>query len=135
MELVQGTRIDQHLATARAPMSQRLRLFEEVCDAVAFAHQRLVVHRDLKPANVLVAADGHVRLLDFGIARLLADADGDGAPGAEAATRPGQLVLTPEYAAPEQARGEPASVGMDVYALGVLLLNCSPARARRGSAW
>ena len=121
MELVQGTRIDQHLATARAPLSQRLRLFEEVCDAVAFAHQRLVVHRDLKPANVLVAVDGHVRLLDFGIARLLADADGDGAPGAEAATRPGQLVLTPEYAAPEQARGEPASVGMDVYALGVLL--------------
>ncbi len=92
-------------------------MFDEVCGAVSFAHQRLVVHRDLKPANVFVASDGHVRLLDFGIARLLVDDAGTG----EAETRPGQLVLTPEYAAPEQARGEPAGVTMDVYALGVML--------------
>ncbi len=125
MELVQGTRIDQHVAAAGLSLRDRLLLFDEVCDAVAFAHQRLVVHRDLKPGNVLVGADGHVRLLDFGIARLMADEtpgrEAGGAEVAEAVTRPGQLVLTPEYAAPEQARGEPASVAMDVYALGVIL--------------
>lgn len=117
MELVEGTRIDTHVSAGQASMDERLRLFDEVCEAVAFAHQRLVVHRDLKPANILVGSDGHVRLLDFGIARLMVEDAGNG----EASTRPGQLVLTPEYAAPEQARGEGASVSMDVYALGVLL--------------
>jgi serine/threonine-protein kinase len=120
MELVQGTRIDGHMDAARLPIPERLRLFEEVCEAVAFAHQRLIVHRDLKPANIFVASDGHVRLLDFGIARLLASDPGD-EHADDVATRPGQLVLTPEYAAPEQARGEPASMSMDVYALGVIL--------------
>jgi len=120
MELVQGTRIDRHMDAAHLPMHERLRLFEEVCEAVAFAHQRLIVHRDLKPANIFVASDGHVRLLDFGIARLLATDPSD-EPHDDVATRPGQLVLTPEYAAPEQARGEPASMSMDVYALGVIL--------------
>jgi serine/threonine-protein kinase len=115
MERVQGLRID-HWADAHArPVTQRLALFDAVCDAVIFAHQRLVVHRDLKPANVLVSEDGHVSLLDFGIARLL-DAD-----PADPATRPGHLVLTPEYASPEQARAEAPDIGMDVYALGVML--------------
>ncbi len=121
MELVQGTRIDRHAELAGLSLSERLRLFDEVCEAVSFAHQRLVVHRDLKPANVLVGADGHVRLLDFGIARLLADVGAESTSASDAATRPGQLVLTPEYAAPEQARGEIAGVAMDVYALGVML--------------
>lgn len=122
MELVQGTRLDEYVARTAPPLRERLRLFDEVCDAVAFAHQRLVVHRDLKPGNILVAGDGHVRLLDFGIARLVADAPsaGDAGPALDA-TRPGHLVLTPEYAAPEQARGEAATVAIDVYALGVVL--------------
>lgn len=119
MELVEGTRLDRHAEAHRLDVSARLSLFDTVCDAVAFAHQRLVVHRDLKPANVLVSDDGRVMLLDFGIAKLLDPEEASGMDGP--ATRPGQRVLTPEYASPEQARGEAPDVGMDVYALGVLL--------------
>jgi serine/threonine-protein kinase len=95
-----------------------LRLFLRVCEAVQFAHGRLVVHRDIKPSNILVTAQGEPRLLDFGIARLLEPALGDDVP---ARTRTGFRLLTPEHAAPEQLRGEPASTAADVYALGVLL--------------
>ncbi len=116
MELVAGIRIDHYIRERQLSTAAVLTLFEQVCDAVTYAHQRLVVHRDLKPANVLVDDAGRVRLLDFGIATLVADDD-----DVETLTRPGQLVLTPEYAAPEQARGEPARASMDVYALGVLL--------------
>ncbi len=117
MELVHGTRIDRYVESAGLTVRERLLLFDEVCEAVAFAHQRLVVHRDLKPANVLVSDGGHAMLLDFGIARLVAGSSEHD----EQATRPGHLVFTPEYASPEQTRGEPAGVAMDVYALGVLL--------------
>ena len=115
MERVQGVRIDHWADANGLRVEERLALFDSVCDAVAFAHDRLVVHRDLKPANVLVSGSGHVSLLDFGIARLL-----DAAP-ADPATRPGHLVLTPEYASPEQARAEAPDIAMDVYALGVML--------------
>lgn len=119
MELVEGTRIDRWADAQQLDVRARVLLVETVCDAVAFAHQRLVVHRDLKPANVLVSEAGRVMLLDFGIAKLL---DVDEADAVDApATRPGQRVLTPEYASPEQARGEAPDVAMDVYALGVLL--------------
>lgn len=119
MELVEGTRIDRYAEARQLDVQARLALFETVCDAVDFAHQRLIVHRDLKPGNVLVTDAGRVMLLDFGIAKLLDPLEEDAADGP--ATRPGQRVLTPEYASPEQARGEAPNVAMDVYALGVLL--------------
>jgi len=117
MELVEGERIDRFVPDRALGIRETLALFDQVCAAVAYAHQRLVVHRDLKPANVLVDTAGRVRLLDFGISRLVSDESLE----ADALTRPGQLVFTPEYASPEQTRGEAANASMDVYALGVLL--------------
>jgi serine/threonine-protein kinase len=99
---------------ARADLSERMRLFAAVCTAVAYAHQHLVVHRDLKPSNILVDRSGTVKLLDFGIAKLLEDDD-------PALTRDGMRLMTPDYAAPEQIRGEPITPATDVYALGVVL--------------
>ena len=116
-------------ATASArprPLRDRLALFLDVCDAVSYAHRKLVVHRDLKPANILVTADGVPKLLDFGIAKLLGRRrgrhqrrDADRACG----------VLTPDYAAPEQVRGEPVTTATDVYALGVRALRAAHRRA------
>ncbi len=118
MEYVDGTPIDRYCDAQRLSIDARLALFETVCAAVQHAHLNLVVHRDLKPSNILVTEDGTVKLLDFGIAKLLADAP-DG--GAAVLTRTGARLLTPEYAAPEQIYGRPVSMGTDVYALGVLL--------------
>ena len=109
MERVEGLRIDRHVYERGLAVPARLALFVQVCDAVAFAHRRLVVHRDIKPANILVSADGWVKLLDFGIASL-ADAS-TAAPAA----------LTPGWASPEQRRGEPVTTASDVYQLGLLL--------------
>ena len=116
MEYVEGLPITTSCDQARLGIADRIRRFCDVCAAVEYAHQKLVVHRDLKPGNILVTGDGTVKLLDFGIARLLAGDEPD-APR----TRTGVPVLTPEYAAPEQARGEPVSTGSDVYALGAVL--------------
>ncbi|WP_457324564.1 protein kinase domain-containing protein [Roseateles sp. P5_E11] len=115
LELVEGERIDRWCELQNLHVNERLRLFLQVCDAVAHAHARLVVHRDLKPGNILVTADGQVKLLDFGVAKLLVDDTG--------AELTAQLPagLTPEYAAPEQLRGEPVSTATDVFALGRLL--------------
>jgi serine/threonine-protein kinase len=113
MEYVDGQPLCVHCDARRLAVADRLRLFLAVCAAVAHAHRSLVVHRDLKPSNVLVGADGEVKLLDFGIARLL-ETD---APLTGSAMR----VFTPEYAAPEQVRGDPLTTSVDVYALGVML--------------
>ena len=116
MELVEGLPVDQHCDTHRLDIDARLGLFRQICQAVEFAHSRLVVHRDLKPANVLVDAHGQVKLLDFGIAKWLDDLDAD-----SPMTLTSHRVLTPAYAAPEQFLGEAITAGTDVYQLGLLL--------------
>jgi eukaryotic-like serine/threonine-protein kinase len=132
LEHVRGERIDRWCDARRLDVEARLRLFGQVCEAVSYAHANLVVHRDLKPANILVTGEGHVKLLDFGVAKLLdtaAEVAADGAAAGPAAREPppGDLTreapagLTPEFAAPEQLNGEPISTATDVYALGVLL--------------
>lgn len=114
MQYVKGQPITRYADERRLSIPERLRLFVQVCEAVQFAHGRLVVHRDLKPSNILVGGDGRPRLLDFGIAKLLDAA-------AAGSTTGDLLLLTPEHAAPEQFLGNPVTTATDVYALGVLL--------------
>jgi serine/threonine-protein kinase len=118
MEYVEGERIDTWCDRRRLTVRERLALCDDVAAAVQFAHQHLVVHRDLKPGNILVTAGGQAKLLDFGIAKLMADESGS--PDAPL-TATGAILATPEYASPEQIRGDPVSTASDVYALGVLL--------------
>jgi eukaryotic-like serine/threonine-protein kinase len=115
MEYVDGVPIDEYCRQHGLGIESRLKLFCTVCRAVEYAHKNLVVHRDIKPGNILVAADGTPKLLDFGIAKLLAD-------GTDLTrTRTGERMMTPEYASPEQVRGDSITTSTDVYALGVLL--------------
>ena len=117
MEHVDGSPITRHCDERRLPIEARLKLFQDVCRAVQYAHGNLIVHRDLKPSNVLVSAAGEVKLLDFGIARLLDDDDEVG----KQLTAAGGRAMTLDYAAPEQVVGEPVTTAADVYALGVVL--------------
>jgi serine/threonine-protein kinase len=115
MELVDGVAVDRHCDEHRLTTRERLELFLQVCSALALAHQNLVVHRDLKPGNILVDASGAPKLLDFGIAKLLADG------GDYLATPAQQRAVTLRYASPEQLRDEPAGTASDVYSLGLVL--------------
>jgi serine/threonine-protein kinase len=116
LEYVEGRRIDEFVREPPLDLPAILRLFLQVTDAVAHAHAQLVVHRDLKPSNILVTAEGHVRLLDFGIAKLLED----GEARDTALTRQSGHALTPDYASPEQIAGGPIGTGSDIYSLGVV---------------
>jgi tetratricopeptide (TPR) repeat protein len=118
MELVEGVPIDRYVGERGLPLRMRLQLFREVCAAVSYAHQHLVIHRDLKPSNILVTADGTVKLLDFGIAKLLQPATLE--PG-EPPTCTLMQALTPGFASPEQVLGKPVTTASDVYTLGVVL--------------
>lgn len=118
MEHVDGQAITRYSDERRMPVGDRLALFQQVCVALEYAHRNLVVHRDLKPSNILVTSDGHPKLLDFGIAKLLTATDGD---HADTLTEAGARPMTPEYAAPEQFTGGPISTSTDVYSLGVVL--------------
>jgi len=113
MEYVKGISIDAYCLQKQLNTAERLQLFSTVCSAVDYAHKNLVVHRDIKPANILVTTEGVPKLLDFGIAKLL---------GPElTSTRTMDRMMTPEYASPEQVRGERVTTATDVYALGILL--------------
>jgi serine/threonine protein kinase/tetratricopeptide (TPR) repeat protein len=116
MEYVEGIPLTAYCSEHALGIPERLRLFRQVCEAVQHAHQHLVVHRDLKPSNILVAPDGVVKLLDFGIAKQLESLD-----LAQDQTRTGLRLMTPAYAAPEQIRGSGIGIHTDVYALGVVL--------------
>jgi serine/threonine-protein kinase len=115
MEYVDGRPLLEYCDARRLDVTRRLELFLDICAAVEYAHRRLIVHRDLKPGNILVTDDGVVKLLDFGIAKLL------DAPEDASLTRTGQRVMTPDYASPEQVLGETIGTASDVYQLGVLL--------------
>ena len=134
MEFVQGEPIDAWCAARAVPVAGRLRLLLQVAQAVSHAHARLVVHRDLKPANILVAPEGQVRLLDFGIAKLL---DGERTQDTTL-TRLHGSAMTPDYASPEQIRAQPLPTASDLYSLGVvaleLLAGARPYLLKRGTA-
>jgi serine/threonine-protein kinase len=119
LEYVHGEHIDAYCDAHTLGVDARLKLFAAVCAAVAHAHANLIVHRDIKPTNILVTADGRVKLLDFGIGKLV-EGEAGGAVATEL-TRVTGRVFTPEYAAPEQVLGEPVTTATDVYSLGVLL--------------
>lgn len=132
LEYIEGEPITRYWQRLDVPLDARLRMFRQVCAAVSHAHANLVVHCDLKPSNILVTKDGQVRLLDFGIAKLL-----DGAAPRVDHTRTGARAFTLHYAAPEQIRGAPVTTMTDVYSLGVvlyeLLTGSKPYRLKRQS--
>ncbi len=118
MEYIKGSPITQYCDIENLTINERLGLFLDVCEAIGYAHRNLIIHRDLKPGNILVTDEGQVKLLDFGIAKIL---DGASNYGDQQTTETGLKALTPEYAAPEQIKSEAVTTSADVYALGVVL--------------
>ncbi len=116
LEYIEGEPIDAYCARQHLGLEPRIRLFLDVLAGVSHAHNHLIVHRDLKPANIFVTRDGVVKLLDFGVAKLLGDD-----PGSEDVPHSSAVALTPQYAAPEQLLGRAVSTATDVYALGLVL--------------
>jgi len=135
MEVIVGESLDAYCEAHNLVAEERIGLFLRVCDAVSHAHRRLVLHRDLKPGNILVDAHGDPKLLDFGIAKLLSP---ERTAAATELTHLGSRPMTPEYASPEQIRGEPLTTASDVYSLGVVLYRVltgeGPYRLTTGSA-
>lgn len=118
MERVNGKPLTAYAQEKNLTVRARIILFQKVCDAIAFAHAKLIVHRDIKPSNILVTPEGEPKVLDFGIARWL---DVGALEDREAKTQTGMMLLTPQYASPEQLRGELISTSTDVYSLGTVL--------------
>ncbi|NOT02798.1 MAG: serine/threonine protein kinase [Phycisphaerales bacterium] len=118
MDYIDGQPVDVHCDAQKLSITDRLRLFQHICDAVSYAHRNLVVHRDLKPNNILVTPDGHPKLLDFGIAKILGADDTDDSTNR---TLTGVQPMTPRYASPEQITGGAITTATDVYSLGVVL--------------
>jgi serine/threonine protein kinase len=137
IEYVGGRRIDEWCNEGALDITARIGLFLQICDAVAYAHAQLIVHRDLKPSNILVSSSAQVKLLDFGVAKLVSRDVTDRSTGD--LTRVGDRVLTPDYAAPEQFRGDAVSAATDVYSLGIvlyeLLSGCKPHTERAPAHW
>jgi non-specific serine/threonine protein kinase/serine/threonine-protein kinase len=131
MELIEGKPITEYCDSKKLDIAERLKLFLQVCAAVQYAHQRLIIHRDIKPANILVTSDGSPKLLDFGIAKILAR---DPIADSPETTLPAFRILTPSYASPEQVKGEPMTTASDVYSLGVVLYELLTGRSPYAAA-